>query len=61
LYQFSFSSQEWKIITPLKFSEIPLPRYYHTAVLYNDSILIFGGLGLNINLLIKMKMKKKRK
>eukprot|EP01114_Cavostelium_apophysatum_P000982 TRINITY_DN10849_c0_g1_i1.p1 TRINITY_DN10849_c0_g1~~TRINITY_DN10849_c0_g1_i1.p1 ORF type:complete len:988 (-),score=251.34 TRINITY_DN10849_c0_g1_i1:62-3025(-) len=42
IYEFSFDTLRWQKISPGG-SVVPSPKYHHSAVVFKDSIFVFGG------------------
>src|SRR5690606_14206124 len=42
LHAFDFATHTWKLIIP-EGSTIPTPRSHHTAVVYRNKMIVFGG------------------
>jgi hypothetical protein len=49
IYRYNFISKTWSII-PVSTGQIPTYRNGHTAVLYHNSMIIFGGANSNNNI-----------
>jgi hypothetical protein len=40
---FNLQTKEWKLVIPSVSVSLPSPRENHTAVIYNNFIVVFGG------------------
>src|SRR5258708_10912370 len=52
LYLFDLRASVWKNITPTSsdsIAHVPTPRYFHSANSWNNSLIIFGGMGYASN------------
>ncbi|KAM9964884.1 hypothetical protein ACTFIW_004676 [Dictyostelium discoideum] len=49
LYEYNTCTDEWKLISPPRESTfVPEKRWGHSAVVYNDNMVIFGGMGQSV-------------